>query len=59
MCVLFDAYIIKVFNSEEVYYCETVEHVKETIEKFTAHKSEIKEKVRVFETKQEIDLDEI
>jgi hypothetical protein len=47
--------IFEVFNSEEVYYCENLDRVKQLIEEMTITKEE-KQKVRVFELKSEIEL---
>lgn len=45
--------IFPIFNSEEVYYCESLEKVKQTIEDTNISQEEIQQ-VRVFKIEKEI-----
>jgi hypothetical protein len=48
--------VIKVFNSEEIYYCNTIEEVKQTIEQISSPEEIKKGKVRVFKIESELNL---
>ena len=51
--------IFDVFVSNEVYYCETLEEVKQTVEQIATRKEIEQGKVRVFKIESEIHLENI